>query len=124
MAAKTSSSPRITHLKWGQIEVEGQRYKDAKLFPGGSREWDWRETGTQHRPGIQPGDVTELLEKGAKVLILSQGMWKMLQVEPQTLQMLKEKGIEVHILQTELAAKLYNKFRETDSVGGLFHSTC
>ncbi len=124
MAASQSSSPPITHLKWGQIEVEGQRYKDAKLFPGGSREWDWRETGTQHRPGIQPADVTELLEKGALVLILTQGMLKMLQVCPQTLQILKEKGIEVHILQTELAAKLYNKLRETYPVVGLFHSTC
>jgi len=124
MAAISSSSPRITHLQWGQIEVEGQRYKDAKLFPGGSREWDWRETGTRHRPGIQPADVTELLEKGAKVLILSQGMWKMLQVSPQTLRMLTDLGIEVHILQTELAAKLYNKLRETCPVGGLFHSTC
>ncbi len=124
MKAMTSSSPPITHLQWGQIEVEGQPYKDAKLFPGGSREWNWQETGTQHRPGIQPDDVTELLEKGAKVVVLTQGMWKMLQVCPQTLQMLKDKGIEVHILQTELAAKLYNKLRETCPVGGLFHTTC
>ena len=49
MAALTSSSPPITNLRWGQIEVEGRRYKDAKLFPGGSREWDWRETGTHHQ---------------------------------------------------------------------------
>jgi len=124
MTEMKSSSPPITHLKWGQIEVEGQRYKDAKLFPGGAREWDWRETGTQHRPGIQPADISELLEKGAQVLILSQGMWKRLEVSPQTLEMLKEKGIEVHILQTQLAAKLYNQLRETTTVGGLFHSTC
>jgi hypothetical protein len=124
MAGMTSSSPPITHLKWGQIEVEGQRYKDAKVFPGGSREWDWQETGTQHRPGIQPADVNELLEKGAQVIILSQGMWKRLQVSPQTLEMLQEKGIEVQILQTELAVKLYNQLRETSLVGGLFHSTC
>jgi hypothetical protein len=40
-------SPRITHVSWGHLEVEGgRRFKDAKLFPGGSREWDWRETGT------------------------------------------------------------------------------
>ena len=44
MAAMTSRSPFITNLRWGQIEVEGQGYKDAKLFPGGSREWDWRKT--------------------------------------------------------------------------------
>jgi hypothetical protein len=41
-------SPQITHVSWGRLEVEGKAepYKDAKLFPGGSREWDWRETGT------------------------------------------------------------------------------
>jgi hypothetical protein len=27
-------------------------------------------------------------------------------------------------LSTELAAKLYNQYRETSLVGGLFHSTC
>ena len=29
----------------------------AKLYPGGARAWDWRETGTRHRPGIQPADI-------------------------------------------------------------------
>ena len=24
--------------------------KDFKLWPGGGRAWDWRETGTHHRP--------------------------------------------------------------------------
>ncbi|NBD31875.1 MAG: hypothetical protein GVY17_02600 [Cyanobacteria bacterium] len=91
MTGITANSPPITHLQWGRIEVEGQRYKDAKLFPGGSREWDWRETGTRHQPGIQPADVKELLDKGAQVLILSQGMWKMLQVSAETLEMLKER---------------------------------
>jgi hypothetical protein len=29
----------------GRIEVEGGRsFKDAKLWPGGVREWDWTET--------------------------------------------------------------------------------
>jgi hypothetical protein len=51
-------SPRISHLSWGHIEVEGHPpFKDAKIFPGGAREWDWRETGTRHVPGIQPADV-------------------------------------------------------------------
>src|SRR6516165_7348109 len=49
-------SPQITHVSWGRLEVEGrtERYKDAKLFPGGSREWNWRETGTEHVPGFSP----------------------------------------------------------------------
>src|SRR5690606_40772234 len=48
-------SPRISRLSWGQIEVAGHgAFKDAKLYPGGAREWDWSETGTRHVPGIQP----------------------------------------------------------------------
>jgi hypothetical protein len=55
-------SPRIKHVSWGRLEVQGQAepYKDAKLFPGGSRTWNWRETGTGHRPGIQIADVQAL----------------------------------------------------------------
>ena len=119
-------SPRITHLSWGSIKVEGQEkpFKDAKLFPGGSREWDWRETGTQHVPGIQPTDVEELLKHGAMEVILSKGMYEQLHVCPETIQMLKERGITTHILQTKEAVRLYNDLREKKSVGGLFHSTC
>ncbi len=119
-------SPRITHLSWGSIKVEGQEkpFKDAKLFPGGSREWDWRETGTQHVPGIQPTDVEELLKHGAMEVILSKGMYEQLHVCPEALQMLKERGIITHILQTEEAVRLYNELREKKPVGGLFHTTC
>jgi len=121
-----SQSPRINHFSWGQIEIEGQpsALKDAKLFPGGAREWDWRETGTRHVPGIQPADVEELLENGAEVVVLSRGVYKRLQVCPETLQMLTDRNIASHILQTEKAVELYNKLRENKQVGGLFHSTC
>ena len=121
-----SQSPRINHFSWGQIEIEGQPFslKDAKLFPDGAREWDWRETGTRHVPGIQPADVEELLENGAEVVVLSTGVYKRLQVCPETLQMLTDRNIASHILQTEKAVELYNKLRENKQVGGLFHSTC
>ena len=68
-------SPRILHLSWGHIEVDGHPpFKDAKVFPGGAREWDWRETGTRHVPGIQPADVQELIEHGAKAVVLTKGI--------------------------------------------------
>ena len=107
-----------------RLKARTKPYKDAKLFPGGSREWDWRETGTQHVPGIQPTDVEELLKHGATEVILSKGMYEQLHVCPETLQMLKESGITTHILQTEEAVRLYNELREKKSVGGLFHTTC
>ena len=118
-------SPRITHLSWGRLEVEGfSPFKDAKVFPGGSREWDWNETGTRHVPGIQPTDVEELLEHGAAVVILSKGIYERLQVCRETLKMLKERGIPTHILQTEEAVRFYNELSQKEQVGGLFHSTC
>lgn len=58
----------------GPLEVEGVGTgKDLKLWPGGGREWDWRETNTEHVPGIQPADVQELLDKGSKIVVLSRG---------------------------------------------------
>jgi len=119
------NSPSITHLSWGRIETSaGQVFKDAKLWPGGGREWDWGETGTHHSPGTQPADVEELLDHGAEVIILSRGVWKRLKVCAQTLSLLEDRGVEVHVLQTETAVEKYNELSKTRAVGGLFHSTC
>ncbi len=118
-------SPRISQLSWGRLETEdGRSFKDAKLFPGGARAWDWRETGTHHAPGIQPADVAELIEHGAEAVVLTMGIWKRLQVCPETLQTLRERGIAAHVLQTEEAVRLYNELCDKAPVGGLFHTTC
>ena len=125
MSEMESKSPRITGLSWGRIEVEGYPpFRDVKVFPGGARAWDWTETGTRHQPGIQPADVQELIEHGVKTVVLSRGVWERLQVCPETLRVLTEKGIEVEVLQTEAAVKRFNELRETVPTGGLFHSTC
>src|SRR5205823_318998 len=46
VVTEKNRSPRISYISWGRLEVEGRAepYKDAKLFPGGSRGWNWRET--------------------------------------------------------------------------------
>ncbi len=120
-----TASPRITALQWGRIELEGGVHgKDLKLFPGGSRAWDWNETGTRHVPGIQPADVEELLARGATVIVLSRGMHERLQVCPETLALLEERGVRVHVAQTEEAVAIYNRLAEDQQVAGLFHSTC
>src|SRR5215210_5776053 len=117
-------SPRITHLSWGRLQVEDGSFKDAKLFPGGAREWDWNETGTNHEPGIQPADIEELLEHGATAVVLSKGFYERLGVTPDALRMLEERGVSAHVRQTEEAIQLYNELREAERVGALIHSTC
>jgi hypothetical protein len=118
-------SPRITHLSWGRLEVEGVgSYKDAKLWPGGAREWDWDETGTRHVPGVQPADVEELLDHGASTVVLSRGMNERLQVTPEALARLEEAGVEAVVLRTQDAVERYNELAGTEPVGALIHSTC
>ncbi|MEQ7011117.1 MTH938/NDUFAF3 family protein [Actinopolymorpha sp. B17G11] len=118
-------SPRILAIEWGRIDVEGVgEVKDAKLFPGGGRAWDWTETGTRHRPGIQVLDAEELLAAGATTVVLSRGMDLVLQVPSTTVSELEARGVTVHVLETREAVALYNELATTTPVGGLFHSTC
>lgn len=119
------ASPRIVHVAWGSMEVEGLGAgKDFKLFPGGGRAWDWSETGTRHTPGIQPADVQELLDHGATVVVLGRGMLKRLRTADATLRYLAQRGVAVHVEETRAAVALYNELRETAAVAGLFHTTC
>ena len=68
MMQTTARSPYISRVSWGRLEVEGHPpFKDAKVYPGGARKWDWQETDTHHVPGIQPADVEELIERGARL---------------------------------------------------------
>jgi hypothetical protein len=118
-------SPKISHVSWGRVETEdGASFKDAKLFPGGAREWDWNETGTRHEPGIQPTDVADLLEDGAGAIVLGIGFHERLGVCGETFDLLKGKDIAVYVAQTEEAVRLHNELRREGKVGTLIHSTC
>ena len=108
------------------MEVEGLgRLRDAKLWPGGGRGWDWNETGTHHRPGIQPADVAELLEHGADVVVLSRGREMRLETTSEVLSLLGARQVEVVREETGAAIGEYNRLAAAGRrVGALLHSTC
>jgi hypothetical protein len=83
-----------------------------------------KRPGSHHRPEVQPADTEELLEHGTEMVVLSKSILQALQVCLETLELLKDKGIPVHVLQTEAAVRLYNELTEKHRVAGLFHSTC
>jgi len=119
----------ITNLSWGQMEVKigGQIYhfKDCKIWPGGARAWEWRETGTEHSPGIQPADLEELLAHGIEEIVLTRGVLGRLDICAETEALLHEQGIPYHIEKTKQAVTLFNDLaKQGKRVGGLFHSTC
>ena len=119
-------SPLIVRHGWGEMQIAGLGTgKDFKLWPGGGREWNWRETGTHHRPGIQPGDVNELIEHGARIVVLSRGRLLMLRTCTETIDLLRNHGIEYFVEETAQAAQRYNALaQQGEPVAGLFHSTC
>lgn len=121
------SSPEIASISWGHMKVKGcsASYKDCKVWPGGSRTWDWRETGTDHFPGVQPADLEEILNKGVNTLVIGRGMSEALQVPSSTVDYIRNKGINLMVFQTEKAVKEYNSLASQGvKVGGVFHSTC
>jgi len=122
----TTHSPLILKLGWGKMEVEHLgRGKDFKLWPGGGRPWDWGEAGTSHTRGIQIDDVKELVEHGAKVIVLTRGMLLRLTVPDRTRDYLESRNIEVVVASTKTGMKIYNDYAEKKvPVAGLFHSTC
>lgn len=126
MSGQDVVSPRIAELSWGRMAIDGVGTgKDFKLWPGGGREWDWRETGTHHVPGIQPADVAELLDHGCQAIVLSRGMLLRLHTCPETVDLLEAKGMDLHVAETKKAAQIYNQLAaQGEAVGGLFHSTC
>jgi len=121
-----SESPRVLGHGWGHIEVErAGTLRDAKLWPGGGRAWDWNETGTRHRPGIQPADVSELLGEHADVVVLSRGRQLRLETCDDTIELLEARGVRVVRDETGAAIAEYNRLVDAgERVAALFHTTC
>jgi hypothetical protein len=121
-----AGSPRIVSHEWGVIEVDGVGHlRDAKLWPGGGREWDWDETGTRHKPGIQPADLDELLTHDPEVVVLSRGRELRLHAMTETMALLQARDIEIVRDETSRAIDAYNRLATKGRrVAALLHSTC
>jgi hypothetical protein len=119
-------SPQITSVEWGRMVVEGLGAgHDFRLWPGGGAAWDWKETGTHHRSGIQLADIKALLAKGCRILVLSSGMERRLALSPAAADYLKLCGTRFYFEKTDAAVARYNKLAAANkAVGGLFHLTC
>lgn len=120
-------SPRILSWRWGRVAVEDVpgTLRDATLFPGGAHDWDWRQSHTGHRNGVQPSAVAELVERGARIIVLATGVLGRLRVAPETMALLEREGVVLHVLRTPAAVGRYNALATTgEPVGALIHSTC
>ena len=115
----------IASFRWGQIvDSRGHIFKDARLFPGGVEEWDWRKTGTRHSPGVQAADLADLVATKPDLVILSRGVDLVLQVPQATIDFARSHAATVLVLQSEQAVAEYNRRITSERVVALIHSTC
>ena len=121
----TQTSPKIRELSWGRITTDAGVFRDAKLWPGGGRGWDWNETGTRHEPGVQAADLTDLLQHGARVIVIGRGQRARLRVTDEAIDAAQRSGAACEILGTHEAVGRYNALVADDAaVGALIHTTC
>jgi len=121
--------PEITDLSWGCIKVlhlgESLVFKDAKIYPGTAKAWDWGIMLTHHMPGIQYADIQEILDAGVEIIILTRGRHLKLMVSDALKEQIEQEDVTVHIAETEEAVAMYEQFRkEGRNVGIIVHSTC
>uniref|UniRef100_A0AAA9RUF5 Mth938 domain-containing protein n=1 Tax=Bos taurus TaxID=9913 RepID=A0AAA9RUF5_BOVIN len=103
------SSPEIASLSWGQMKVQGSTkiYKDCKVWPGGSRDWDWRETGTeglcpQGLPSPTPQETLQNQQEGLGQSSIKLLLLPLVQhspgVQPADVEEVVEKGVQILVI--------------------------
>ncbi|MEW6472166.1 MAG: Mth938-like domain-containing protein [Actinomycetota bacterium] len=118
-----SADHRVGHRTSSRCAIRFAR--DAKLWPGGGRGWDWNETGTRHRPGIQPADLAELLDHDPDVVVFSRGRQLRLETTSEALALAAGRNVEVIRAETGAAIGEYNRLAAAGRrVAALLHSTC
>mmetsp|Transcript_23637 Transcript_23637/g.55834 ORF Transcript_23637/g.55834 Transcript_23637/m.55834 type:complete len:183 (+) Transcript_23637:78-626(+) len=133
--SSSAHCPEIGSLSWGKIVLKdpatglSATFRDAKIWPGGARPWDWRETGTHHSPGTQIEDIQELLAADPDVVIISRGMQEALGVSPELRQAMSASRERSTVAWLELRSDLVaDRYRELSRSGlrvaALVHTTC
>jgi hypothetical protein len=51
-------------------------------------------------------------------------MQRLLNVDPSTVELLKNRGVVVNVTETTEAVDIYNALTDTEPATGFFHSTC
>lgn len=131
ISTKAQFTPQKIESWWGKTYVrinnKIDRFKDCKVWPGHSKNWDWSQTNTHHVPGVQVADFQEFLDD-IDILILTEGYDGVLKIKPETIAYLNiwaVTGKEYYIQRTPRAVALYNQLSaQGKRVGILLHSTC
>ncbi|MFC2076186.1 Mth938-like domain-containing protein [candidate division KSB1 bacterium] len=111
----------IDSYSFGEITVDGHRYlSDLIIYPDRVDDAWWRIEG--HR--LQVDDLRDVPGETADLIVIGTGAYGMVEVEPEVLKLLEERGVPVQIDKTEKACLTYNCSCLGKRVIALLHLTC
>lgn len=112
----------IESYRFGQMVVDGIYYtRDLVVLPRRViPEW-WRGEGHV----LAPEDLSALVHELPSVVVIGTGMFGMMRVTQESLDLLATRGIVVVVERTGIAWKRFNQYvRRGEAVAGAFHLTC
>ncbi|MCK4420561.1 hypothetical protein KAW48_02095 [candidate division WOR-3 bacterium] len=113
---------RIDNYRFGSIQIEGDVYqKDVIIFPDEVYSPWWRRTGHN----LEIDDLAGIFEYEPELIIIGTGAYGVMEVPQSTIDIIKEKDIEVKIFKTKEAVNEYNEaIKEGRNVIACLHLTC
>lgn len=112
--------PEIQEYRFGHIVIDGREHtRDVIILPGRVVGNWWRKEGH----GLAIEDLREVLDEIPGHLILGTGAQAQMKPDPQTLETLKSRGVEVEILPTDEAVRRYRQLQPAQ-VAAALHLTC
>jgi len=115
--------PRIQDYGFGRIVIDGELYRsDVIVYPERVDSSWWRKEGHL----LVPEDLPFLPENPPEILVVGQGKFGLMKINPQLKELLNRSGVELRADKTARAVEIYNELWEQSErkVIGAFHLTC
>jgi hypothetical protein len=112
--------PRIEAYSFGRVVVDGEEQtRDVIVLPGRLvTDW-WRANGHS----LVLADLAGVLEELPERLLVGAGAYGQLRPEPETVEQLRNRGVEVETLPTGEAVERYRELDPAHTAAAL-HLTC
>jgi hypothetical protein len=112
---------KIDAYSFGRIVVDGRVYtSDIIIYPERVDPSWWRKEG--HLLRVE--DLPQVLALRPEVLVLGTGAYGIMQIPPDTIDHIAERGIEVIVQRTPRAVETFNALRGARTVVAALHLTC
>ena len=111
---------RIERYSFGHLTVDGcEETRDVIVLPERVVRGWWRKDGH----GLVLEDLADVLDELPERLLVGTGAYGQMHPDPQTLEALRARGIEVEVLPTENAVARYGEL-DPRSTAAALHLTC